>query len=66
MPGSYSRGLGRSIALALGGAGCRVVVNYANSAAAAEEVVSEIKGLGGDGLAVQARTHPGSRAPPGP
>ena len=31
-----SRGLGRSIALALGGAGCRVVVNYASSAAAAE------------------------------
>ena len=49
-----SRGLGRSIALALGGAGCRVVVNYASSAAAAEAVVEEIKGLGGDGIAVQA------------
>ena len=49
-----SRGLGRSIALALGGAGCRVVVNYASSAAAAEAVVEEIKGLGGDGVAVQA------------
>merc|ERR1719487_1362894 len=49
-----SRGLGRSIALALGAEGCRVVVNYANSAAAAEAVVAEIKSLGGDGIAVQA------------
>lgn len=49
-----SRGLGRAIALKLGEAGCRVVVNYANSAAAAEAVVEEIKGLGGDGVAVQA------------
>ena len=49
-----SRGLGRAIALALGGEGCRVVVNYAASAGAAEEVVAEIKKLGGDGVAVQA------------
>jgi len=49
-----SRGLGRAIALKLGEAGCRVVVNYASSAAAAEAVVEEIKGLGGDGVAVQA------------
>jgi len=49
-----SRGLGRAIALKLGEAGCRVVVNYAASAAAAEAVVEEIKGLGGDGIAVQA------------
>lgn len=49
-----SRGLGRAIALSLGSAGCRVVVNYASSAAAAEAVVEEIKGLGGDGIAVQA------------
>merc|ERR1719333_261555 len=49
-----SRGLGRAIALALGGEGCRVVVNYAASADAAEAVVEEIKGLGGDGVAVQA------------
>jgi len=49
-----SRGLGRAIALALGGEGCRVVVNYANSAEAAEKVVEEIKALGGDGVAVQA------------
>jgi 3-oxoacyl-[acyl-carrier protein] reductase len=49
-----SRGLGRAIALALGKEGCRVVVNYAASAAAAEAVVEEIKSLGGDGIAVQA------------
>lgn len=49
-----SRGLGKAIALSLGGAGCRVVVNYAASAAAAEDVVAEIKTLGGDGVAVQA------------
>ena len=49
-----SRGLGRAISLALGGEGCRVVVNYASSAAAAEAVVEEIKALGGDGIAVQA------------
>jgi len=49
-----SRGLGRAIALALGSEGCKVVVNYASSAGAAEAVVEEIKGLGGDGIAVQA------------
>jgi len=49
-----SRGLGRAIALQLGEAGCKVVVNYASSAAAAEVVVEEVKALGGDGIAVQA------------
>jgi 3-oxoacyl-[acyl-carrier protein] reductase len=49
-----SRGLGRAIALSLGAEGCKVVVNYAASAAAAEAVVDEIKALGGDGIAVQA------------
>jgi 3-oxoacyl-[acyl-carrier protein] reductase len=49
-----SRGLGRSIALALGAEGCRVVVNYANSAAAAEKVCEEVKAVGGDAVAVQA------------
>jgi len=49
-----SRGLGRAISLALGAEGCKVVVNYASSAAAAEAVVEEIKSLGGDGIAVQA------------
>lgn len=49
-----SRGLGKAIALALGAEGCRVVVNYANSAAAAQETVDAIKAAGGDGVAVQA------------
>merc|ERR1719387_324776 len=49
-----SRGLGRAIALALGKEGCKVVVNYASSASAAEAVVEEIKGMGGDGVAIQA------------
>jgi len=49
-----SRGLGKAIALALGGEGCKVVVNYFSSAAGAEAVVEEIKSLGGDGIAVQA------------
>ena len=49
-----SRGLGRAIALSFAAEGCRVVVNYASSAAAAESVVEEVKALGGDGIAVQA------------
>ena len=36
-----SRGIGRAIALRMADAGCRVVVNYSSSSAAAEEVVSE-------------------------
>eukprot|EP00470_Lotharella_oceanica_P013451 CAMPEP_0170185736 /NCGR_PEP_ID=MMETSP0040_2-20121228/37367_1 /TAXON_ID=641309 /ORGANISM="Lotharella oceanica, Strain CCMP622" /LENGTH=300 /DNA_ID=CAMNT_0010432243 /DNA_START=44 /DNA_END=946 /DNA_ORIENTATION=- len=49
-----SRGIGKAIALALGSEGCRVIVNYAKSADAAEKVVEEIKELGGDGVAVAA------------
>eukprot|EP00322_Chrysochromulina_rotalis_P003076 CAMPEP_0115865800 /NCGR_PEP_ID=MMETSP0287-20121206/19910_1 /TAXON_ID=412157 /ORGANISM="Chrysochromulina rotalis, Strain UIO044" /LENGTH=287 /DNA_ID=CAMNT_0003320327 /DNA_START=39 /DNA_END=902 /DNA_ORIENTATION=- len=49
-----SRGLGKAIALKLGEEKCKVVVNYASSAAAAEAVVEEIKAMGGDGIAVQA------------
>ena len=48
-----SRGIGRAIALSLGGSGVKVVVNYARSAAAAEEVVSAIEAQGGEALAVQ-------------
>ena len=33
-----SRGIGKAIALALGDAGCKVIVNYASSDAAANEV----------------------------
>lgn len=46
-----SRGIGRAIALELGAAGARVIVNYRSDAAAAEAVVAE---LGGRGIAVQA------------
>ena len=41
-----SRGIGRAIALALAKAGADVLVNYASSSAAAEEVVKEIEALG--------------------
>jgi len=49
-----SRGLGRAIALELGKAGCKVVVNYAASEGPALEVVEEIKKSGGDAVAVKA------------
>lgn len=47
-----SRGIGRAIAVALAGEGAKVVVNYASSASAAEEVVAEIKGKGGEAIAI--------------
>ncbi|NJN85880.1 MAG: 3-oxoacyl-[acyl-carrier-protein] reductase [Leptolyngbyaceae cyanobacterium SL_7_1] len=49
-----SRGIGRATALALAEAGAKVVVNYANSATAAEAVVEEIAGLGSEAIALQA------------
>jgi 3-oxoacyl-[acyl-carrier protein] reductase len=49
-----SRGIGRAVALALAEAGHNVIVNYAASAAAAEEVVREIEALGRGAIAVQA------------
>lgn len=49
-----SRGIGRSIALALAAAGHRVAVNYARRADAAEEVVAEIVAAGGEAVAVGA------------
>ncbi|KAH7415693.1 hypothetical protein KP509_14G057000 [Ceratopteris richardii] len=42
-----SRGIGKAVALALGGAGCKVVVNYARSSAEAEVVAQQIEELGG-------------------
>ena len=38
-----SRGIGRAVAVGLGRAGVRVVVNYHSSGVAAEEVVEEIR-----------------------
>lgn len=49
-----SRGIGRAIAIALGEAGASVVVNYAGSAAAADETVSAIEALGSRAFKVQA------------
>jgi 3-oxoacyl-[acyl-carrier protein] reductase len=49
-----SRGIGRAIALALGAAGARVCVNYAASAAKAEETAREVEALGGEAIAVKA------------
>ncbi len=49
-----SRGIGRSIALALAEAGANVAVNYSGSEAAAQAVVDEIKQLGVEAFAVQA------------
>jgi 3-oxoacyl-[acyl-carrier protein] reductase len=49
-----SRGIGRAIALELAKNGAKVVVNYAGSVEKANEVVEEIKGLGGsEAFAIQ-------------
>lgn len=49
-----SRGIGRSIAMALGRAGAHVVVNYLTSKDRAEEVVQAILAMGSKAVAVQA------------
>jgi 3-oxoacyl-[acyl-carrier protein] reductase len=49
-----SRGIGKATALALAATGMKVVVNYASSSTAAEAVVAEIIGNGGQAIAVQA------------
>lgn len=49
-----SRGIGRSVALALAAVGAKVAVNYARSSTAADEVVAEIESKGGSAIAVQA------------
>lgn len=48
-----SRGIGRAIALKLAERGAKVVINYQSNAAAAQEVVAQIKGQGGEAIAVQ-------------
>ncbi|KAI9125847.1 hypothetical protein K1719_003265 [Acacia pycnantha] len=45
-----SRGIGRAIALSLGKAGCKVLVNYARSSKEAEEVSKQIEEDGGQAL----------------
>ena len=49
-----SRGIGRAIALALATEGAKVVVNYASSSSAADEVVKAITDGGGSAIALQA------------
>src|ERR1700719_3589791 len=49
-----SRGIGRAVAKRLARDGFVVVVNYLSNAAEAEEVVAELKGIGGDAVAIQA------------
>jgi 3-oxoacyl-[acyl-carrier protein] reductase len=49
-----SGGLGRAIALCLAREGCRLVLNYRKSVAAAEEVRQEITGAGGEAITAQA------------
>ncbi len=49
-----SRGIGRATALALASQGAKVVVNYASSSTAAEEVVKTITEAGGNAIALQA------------
>lgn len=49
-----SRGIGRATALALAATGVRVVVNYAQSSAAAASVVQEIQDAGGTAIAIKA------------
>jgi 3-oxoacyl-[acyl-carrier protein] reductase len=49
-----SRGIGRAIAQELANYGANVVVNYASSSQAAEELVSQITQAGGSAIALQA------------
>ena len=49
-----SRGIGKATALALAGVGAKVVVNYASSSGAADEVVKQIESEGGEAIALKA------------
>jgi len=49
-----SRGIGKACALHLAELGAKVVVNYARSSVQADEVVSRIKEMGGEAIAIQA------------
>jgi glucose 1-dehydrogenase len=47
-------GIGKGVAMALAGAGAKLVINYAHNHDAAEATVNEIKAAGGEAFAVQA------------
>lgn len=49
-----SRGIGRAIALEMAKNGAKVAVNYAGNEAKAQEVVEEIRELGGEAIKIQA------------
>jgi glucose 1-dehydrogenase len=49
-----SSGIGEAVALALGGAGARVIVNYRSNASQAEAAAKAIRAGGGEALAIQA------------
>src|ERR1700682_2176339 len=49
-----SRGIGRAVAKRLAQDGFAVVVNYLSNAEEAEDVVTELKGIGGNAVAIQA------------
>ncbi|KAJ1628075.1 3-oxoacyl-reductase [Pavlovales sp. CCMP2436] len=49
-----SRGIGKAIALALGAAGCKVVVNYVSSEGPANDVVAQIIAAGGEAVSIKA------------
>jgi len=53
-----SRGIGKSIALALAADGADIAINYRKESAAAESVAAEIKKLGRRAIAVQADVSP--------
>lgn len=48
------RGIGREMAMELGRRGAKVIINYANSTEAAEEVVAAIKKSGSDAASIKA------------
>ncbi len=48
------RGVGRAVGLAFGGEGADLVINYVRNDEAAKEVVSELKDMGRDALALKA------------
>lgn len=56
-----SRGIGKAVAERLARDGFTVVVNYASSAAEAEQVVSTIKAQGGDAIAIKADVSDGAQ-----
>ena len=49
-----SRGIGRAVALALASEGAHVIVNYASSSGAADEVVAAIREMGSEAISLQA------------